>query len=185
MGSKIKDIDHGWEEAKKQLNKVDGGAVRVGILQDAPAYEDGTTMAEVAFFNEFGTKTIPERSFLRTTYDENIKKYTMFVAENMFQIFAGKIKGKTAMRRLGTMAQSDIRKKIKAIKTPPLSNTTIELRRRRKTHGLYDVTAKDVGDAYKAGQSAFFKPAGANEANPLIDTGHLLRKIDFELKGFK
>lgn len=83
----VTDTDHGYAQL---LARIYGAAktkpvVRVGILsQDADtAYvrkadrsaTDGTeaavTLLQVAIFNEFGTSTIPARSFLRAWFDEN------------------------------------------------------------------------------------------------------------------
>ena len=41
------------------------GAVEVGFLEDE-VYPDGTPVAAVAYWNEFGTSTIPSRPFFRT-----------------------------------------------------------------------------------------------------------------------
>lgn len=45
------------------------GTVRVGFLESA-TYPDGKSVAEVAFFNEFGTQKIPTRPYFRTMIAE-------------------------------------------------------------------------------------------------------------------
>lgn len=44
----------------------EGNTLKVGFLNEA-TYPDGTNVATVALFNEFGTTNIPPRPFMRTT----------------------------------------------------------------------------------------------------------------------
>ncbi len=44
--------------------RMGGGSVEVGFM-DAATYPDGTPVAAVAFWNEFGTSDIPPRPFFR------------------------------------------------------------------------------------------------------------------------
>lgn len=46
-----------------------GGAVEVGVFEDA-TYPDGTSVAQVAQWNEFGTKSMPPRPFMRQTIND-------------------------------------------------------------------------------------------------------------------
>ena len=41
-------------------------ALKVGILENATNADTGASIAEYAYFNEFGTKNIPARPFLET-----------------------------------------------------------------------------------------------------------------------
>lgn len=58
----------GGDKIRKALIDAAGKAkpevLRVGFLQDA-TYPDGTSVATVAFFNEFGTSRAPPRPFFR------------------------------------------------------------------------------------------------------------------------
>lgn len=51
-------------------------SVRVGVLEDA-TYPDGTSVAQVAFWNEYGTSTTPSRGFFRYTVNENRKNWVL------------------------------------------------------------------------------------------------------------
>ncbi|MBR2880838.1 MAG: hypothetical protein IKB96_00535 [Prevotella sp.] len=55
--------DHGFNEFFAELDTLLGLEVAVGI--------DDPNVAWYAAINEFGTDTIPQRSFLRSTFDEN------------------------------------------------------------------------------------------------------------------
>jgi hypothetical protein len=61
-GGSVQDIDMGWKAtAKWFLANARGVSVEIGIfVPEVAAY---------AFANEFGTKNIPERSFIRSTFD--------------------------------------------------------------------------------------------------------------------
>lgn len=48
----------------------EGASVRAGILETA-IYPDGTPVAQVGFWNEYGTRTAPVRSFMRSTVEEH------------------------------------------------------------------------------------------------------------------
>lgn len=57
-------------------------SVRVGVLEDA-TYPDGTNVAQVAFWNEYGTATTPSRPFFRYTVNENRKNWVLSVKNLM------------------------------------------------------------------------------------------------------
>ncbi len=160
MSSKLRDIDHGWLNIKNEVKKMKGAAVRIGVLQDAGMamertesgglVESDATLAEVAYYNEYGTsRGIPERPFIRTTADENRKAYAARMQKEVQAIFAGRSNVRNALERVGALAQGHVRKKIRNLKTPANAPATI---------------------------------AAKGSSNPLIDTGTLLRSIDFEVR---
>lgn len=164
MASKIKDIDHGWKNIKNEVRKLKGAAVRIGIHQDAGMAMErtpegrkklsaATTMAQVAYYNEFGTRRgIPERPFIRTTADEKRAVYAKFMKQELFEVFKGRSTVQRSLERVGALAQGHVRKKIRAIKSPANAPSTI---------------------------------AAKGSSNPLVDTGHLIKKIDYQVKGAK
>lgn len=57
-------------DGRKFVNTLKGlekKAVYVGFNSDSGGYEDGTTVAQVAAWNEFGTSRIPARPFMMQT----------------------------------------------------------------------------------------------------------------------
>jgi len=62
----------------KEMN----ASVRVGVLENA-TYPDGTPVAMVAFWNEYGTRTSPVRAFFRTTVSEQKKNWVLSVQNLM------------------------------------------------------------------------------------------------------
>lgn len=123
--STLRDIDRGWHHIKNQVTEMKDAHVSIGVLQTAPAYPDGTTQAEVAFWNEFGTESIPERSFIRSTADENRQAYSRLMANEVEKIFQRVSTVRLSLEKAGLRAQGHVRKKIRAIKTPPNAPATI------------------------------------------------------------
>lgn len=74
---KVKLVDRGWDNIKKQAIKAVSGKVASVGWQGNSATEDhgGVTNVEVAAWMEFGTRDIPERPMLRQTFDKNLSKY--------------------------------------------------------------------------------------------------------------
>jgi hypothetical protein len=127
-------------------------AVKVGVLSgtgEHPNADAGQTIAEIAWWNEFGTpsakRPIPARPFLRSTMAENKKEYFKIQAQLMRLILTGKIPSRQASAILGMKVQADIQNKIVALRVPPNKDMTKDL---------------------KGGKS-----------NPLIDSGHLKNHI--------
>jgi hypothetical protein len=85
MAVKIKDVDKGWRSLLKRVDAMGTTGLSVGVHEEegGAEYSDGATVAEVATYNEFGTERIPERSFLRTWYDEN-KEQALIDARKLF-----------------------------------------------------------------------------------------------------
>lgn len=107
------------------LRRLKRQSVTVGVHRSAGAHkESGTTVAEIGAFNEFGTDTIPERSFLRSTMDEEKKKYINIMGKVARNAANGKEPVERGMGKLGRQAQQDVQAKIVAIRTPPNAEST-------------------------------------------------------------
>jgi hypothetical protein len=71
--TRIRDTDKGLKALMKRM-QAGGASVTVGVHEaegSAPEGNDGTTVLDVALFNEFGTEDIPARSFIAGWSDEN------------------------------------------------------------------------------------------------------------------
>ena len=97
--------------------------VEVGFFSTA-RYEDGTPVAAVAAWNEFGTETIPERPFFRRALAE--------VEDGVTKIVKAGIDTKKMVvddrlaDRVGAYAQGQIQESITALKEPPNAPSTIK-----------------------------------------------------------
>jgi len=101
--------------------------ITVGVHSDdaAASHGDGITVGDVATWHEFGTRTVPQRSFIRGWFDENQE----FIAETLRKQFAAVAEGKrdaeTAVERCALAFEGGIKQRISRGIPPALSPTTI------------------------------------------------------------
>lgn len=111
------------------IKRIQDSAVTVGIHSDAGMHDesDGVTVAEIGAVNEFGSRDghIHERSFMRSTINENRSVYTDAIAKIAKSAIQGKRDARDGMGLLGRKAEGDIKKKIRDIKEPGNADSTI------------------------------------------------------------
>lgn len=174
----------GKEKLKKLLADLKNAKVsKVGWFESAK-YEDGTPVAYVASIQEFGapSQSIPSRSFMRTTILEKQQEWRRIVQVETKLLFKNNSSPVQILEIIGLIAVGDIRKKISQILTPPLSMTTILLRKLKKEGG--QVTGAAVGDAFNTANFVGPRAKKDKSANiagvstkPLVDTGYLLATL--------
>jgi len=126
---KVIDKDRGWKNIKTQLLfLVDGRTVVIGIQGDDAneAREGGMTNIKLGNIHEYGTDDgkIPARSFLRSTFDANNRKYLKAINRISKNIFGG-VNPLGQLMLLGEVARADVLKTIKSKIPPPLAESTI------------------------------------------------------------
>lgn len=130
----VKDIDLGWKEIEKQLEYAAKSYVLVGFQEGSKTKtqvkgdrkkEGGLSMPEIAAENEFGTKKIPARPFMSTSFDENKSKIHSFIRKEYSKILEGKQTTQKALGLMGIAMIGLIQKKIRQIVYPPNSPYTI------------------------------------------------------------
>ena len=90
----VEDKDFGWRHIVEQLNIADGSYSEIGVHQgEKRENEKGevefSEMVVSAAANEFGTRRIPERSFLRATFDEERNNINRLQVRAMNRIYQG------------------------------------------------------------------------------------------------
>jgi hypothetical protein len=161
IGITIKDTgDMG--EIIKNLQKINGKKIKVGVFGD-----DGVDLVMIANVHEFGCEIlvtqkmrawfaangyplkkettvirIPERSFLRSGYDENIDTISKKIEEMVPDVIAAEVDPKVFMDAIGMEFAGLIQKKMRDLKNPPNSQMTIE--RKGSSNPLID-TGRLVG----------------------------------------
>lgn len=124
--SRVVDRDLGYRKVVKNLKAMGrkgGVSVLVGVRG-----KEGAEQVLIAAVNEFGSSDgrIPERSYLRSTVDENRDRYLKALEAASR---AGEAQGPgTLTRELGKVAQvavGDIQRKIRDLDTPPNAPSTI------------------------------------------------------------
>lgn len=122
----VEDRDFGYADAVRALTRLDV-AVVVGILQDkgAEMTDDGITLAGYAAANEFGTDTIPERSFMRSTVAENERRYVDELVEAARSVVVDRVDIEVAFGLVGSGAAADVQDKIRDLRDPPNAPMTL------------------------------------------------------------
>lgn len=144
---RVLDRDMGYRLALKRLQTIPEVSISVGVHEDAPPSEDGVPVAEYAEINEFGSADgrVPERSFLRSTLDENQAKYAERLSTKVGQALEGKHL-KVGLRELGHEVVRDVRAKIESGVGPPNAPSTVA----RKGHGATLVDSGLLSDSITA-----------------------------------
>ena len=98
---------------------------KIGILGSGEADEEGTTVIEYGSYNEFGTKDIPERSYIRSTVDERKRRIFGKAFNLQRDIFEGRMSITKALGIMGTLIKGNIVQKIVDLRSPANADSTI------------------------------------------------------------
>lgn len=142
----LKGSDKVMKALEDIARKMGGGGVSVGFMEGA-TYPDGTPVAAVAFWNEYGnpSQNRPPRPFFR----EMIAAESPSWPEKMAKLAkATDFDGEKVLGMMGEDVKGALQQSITSFETPPLAPSTIE----KKGNG-----------------------------KPLIDTGHMLQSITYEV----
>ena len=102
-------------------------SIKTGIQTDA-GENDGVSIAEYAAFNEFGTRTIPERSFIRSTADSERRKWNSALDKMLTEVIEGKRSLDNGLGIVGLLTERDIKRTIRNLSEPANAQTTIEIK---------------------------------------------------------
>ena len=136
--SGVKDIDRGWKRIKRDLRDLDGSNTKVGIHSgQLHSSVDGVSdMVMIGAANEFGTKNIPSRSFMRDAFDKN-KQVIGDLQDSLFaKVITNTISARQGLSILGEFMTNKIKLSIKNLKTPPNKPATIQ--RKKSSNPLID-----------------------------------------------
>ena len=142
MPSSVTDRDTGYAAALGSLRAIAKGAhVVVGVRgQKGGQREAGQalTLVEVAAVNEYGSEDghVPERSFLRSTFDAQKTEIGRTLAAGLDKIILGRGTTDDLLGRVGLKLAVDVVETITAGVPPPNASATIA--RKGSTHPLID-----------------------------------------------
>lgn len=137
MTARVTDNDRGASKMLASMRALGKARVRVGVLADAPKktgtrtgkrgrqIQQAATLAEVAAAHEFGTATIPQRSFIRATVDLKAGEIGALQEKLAAQVAEGKITPEVAMERLGAAVQGMVQTRIAEGIGPALKPATV------------------------------------------------------------
>lgn len=145
-------------------------ALRVGFLEGA-TYPDGTPVATVAAWNNFGTLTAPARPFFTKMIAEKSKSWGEALINRLKALDWDLDK---ALEQMGNGIAGQLRQAIVDTMEPENSPVTALLKERFPTGGY---EASDVWQAF--GDIATGETAGPSK--PLVWSGHMLNSVDYEI----
>lgn len=157
----------------KRARALGGLSVKAGVLGGA-TYEDGTLVAEVAFWNEYGTSRTPARPFLRTAVWDNGDAWRGLLsrAAERYMLGAGTLADVVTIT--GGQMEADIKESIKGGEFEPISPVTAAARHFRKRKDM------ERGAAYWAALRAVRDgTADTSDNAPLRDTHTLYNAISY------
>lgn len=118
--------DPAFEKIIKELQRLVDSYVTIGVHDDAGEYDDGQSVVMVALWNEFGTETSPERSFLRSAIDKNVSQINDWRDEAILNIIEGGWTAAKALEMVGFRIQVLIQNMIQSDVPPPNVQSTAE-----------------------------------------------------------
>jgi len=130
----VSDKDLGFKEILKEINKLTKMEILVGIQEGSITSREsrghhtrdaGVNIAQYAAQNEFGTREIPQRSFMRSSFDENFSKIEAFITLQYGKVVDGDQTARQAVGLIGQAMTGLVQRKIRAIVFPPNSALTI------------------------------------------------------------
>jgi hypothetical protein len=151
-------IDHGWDKLKLTWEELSHAYTKVGLPEEGEPAEvaeahvgNMADLVQIAAIHEFGApkRNIPERSFIRSTYDEQKEKLREIITKEYNGVIFEKTSPRKALSRIGEWLTAKTKLKIKKRIPPALKPATI--------------ISKTVG--------------GKKGDVPLIDTGQLIQSI--------
>jgi hypothetical protein len=117
-------IDKGWNAL---VDRVSNGVfTKVGYPTEVGEHDEtGLEIVQLAAIHEFGTRDIPMRSHVRSTYDEHINDLEKYASIEFGRVVDGTQTALQGIKRLGERHTAQIKKRIKDGPFEPLAPETI------------------------------------------------------------
>lgn len=156
-------------------------AVRAGFLENA-TYPDGTSVAQVAAMQNFGTSTAPPRAFFTNVIKQKSPEWAVILMQLLKNTDYDVDR---AMNQMGAVMAGQIRQAIVDMNDPALSPITLMLRKIKDERGDPNgttITAATLGEAAQR-VAAGEQGVSGTRAKVLVDTAHMLNSVDHEVVG--
>lgn len=144
MAASFEDKDKGWAAFFKHAAELaDAGKAKVGVLGNAaaqPHHDSKLTVGEIAVINEFGTEDghVPERSFLRSTFDESRADLASEARAFTLRVLDGRMKARQAVALLAQSLVAKVRRKITSGEGVPPPNAPSTIAAKGSSRPLVD-----------------------------------------------
>jgi hypothetical protein len=173
-----------WEALQKQLRPLlKHPRAEVGVVGEKASEKHGDgdiTYGELAAVHEYGSpkRGIPERSYIRSTFEAKRKEYESFLGPLLTAFLGGRLTIKQVLNKWGEKVASDIVNRLLrgSPLTPPLSKRTIAARTKAAQKRQQEGGDRKLRDTRGRFQS--LKGVGLR---PLVETGQLAAAISWEV----
>lgn len=168
-------LDKALRDLEQKITK--SARLRVGFLEGA-TYPDGTPVAMVAAIQNFGGGKIPPRPFFTNMVKDKGPKWGDALGK---LLQANDFDASRALELMGEGISGQLRQAIVDVLAPPLAPLTLMLRQMRAEDPNLVVTGATLGEAARR-LDAGEVPGGVS-TKPLVDSGHMLASISYEVDG--
>lgn len=180
MGSVSVDLS-ALKQLSKTLKSAHAEKLQVGWFSSAN-YKEGLPVAQVAFWQEYGTTKAPPRPFFRPAIDDNQNKWGALVESGVKAVIEGSATIDNVFNGLGLVVQADIKNAINS-DHQDLSPVTLALRNLRDNgYAINGSLVGAVAGAVARGETGSGQ-LGAPSANttPLNDTGIMMASLTYNI----
>lgn len=128
-GAKWKVVEHWSKGLRGRLDDINKTTLKVGVTERSGAAVhpngNGKTVGDIAFFNEYGTMTIPARSFIRDWVDGNIDKIAKQIGADTMRVLMAKESWEKALKQRGSVYRQEVLRRIHDGIPPPNAESTL------------------------------------------------------------
>lgn len=112
--STVKVIDRGWDGIVRDLREIGNSYAKVGLPASGKTAGRHTMeeVIEIGFAHEFGSRKIPERSFMRTSFDQKKEEITLLQQKAITSVREGFNTPRGALKELAEEGVEIIKQKI-------------------------------------------------------------------------
>lgn len=133
MSFEVRDVDRGYKKLQDAARKLAarGAYVKAGVLGGDKDRREGEPIGnvELAAIHEFGAPAanIPERSFIRSTFDKHREQYVNHLKKLLVHVYEGRMDLEKVLGIMGLKMTADIKSAVKSGSgiPPPLKESTV------------------------------------------------------------
>lgn len=173
---KVIDRDLGWKRIKADLNKAQAGQsfVVVGLLGKAHNRRDSdpVTNVEIGVIHEYGAPNagIPERSWMRRTFDLKRDEYVKLIGKLYDGVLRGKLDLEHALELLGAKYSAEVKNTVtRGAPIPPPNAPATAKRKAEKSSGARGPMRTLIDSARMIGSVSWQVTVGGQEKPERID----------------
>lgn len=132
----FKDEDKGYIRIQRDIRALRDRSVKVGIMGSETV--KGVSVVDYAMYNEFGTRNIPARPFMATTYAQYGDQMSQFIDYLASRMFVGLISADRVLRVIGESYQAKVQMTIRNAKEWAVPNAPGTIAQKGSSSPLID-----------------------------------------------